>query len=151
MEVIPPDSQEGREPAAQSEETRFGEDSSRAPRRRFTLDVTHTGRAAVVTLGGELDVVCADTFKRRFAEATEDEPENVVIDLRDLTFVDSIGLALLLRVNEMSHDRRFALWIVSAPEDPVQKIFRLTGTNTILPLVDEPPDFGPGTAPRTLD
>jgi anti-sigma B factor antagonist len=147
MELIPPDSQDGREPAAQSEETRLEVKPRRAPRRRFTLDVTRTARAAVVTLGGELDVVCADTFKRRLAEATEDEPENVVIDLRELTFVDSTGLALLLRVNEMSRDHGFALWIVSTEDDPPGRIFRLTGTHAILPLVDEPPDFGAGTAP----
>jgi anti-anti-sigma factor len=149
MELIPPDSQDGREPAAQSEER--SEDKRRAPRRRFTLDVTQTARAAAVTLGGELDVVCADTFKRRLAEATEDEPENVVIDLRELTFIDSTGLALLLRVNEMSRDHGFALWMVSNEDDPPSRIFRLTGTDAIFPLVDALPDFGPGTAPAPVD
>ncbi len=147
MELIPPDSQDVGcgESSARREETRLEAVTPRASRRRFTLDVTRTTRAAVIMLGGEFDVVCADTFKRRFAEATEDEPEHVVIDLRELTFIDSTGLALLLRVNEMSQDRGFALWLISTEEDPPNKIFRMTGTNTILPLVDEPPDFGSGT------
>ena len=97
----------------------------------------------MIKLGGEFDVVCADAFKRRFAEATEDEPARVVMDLRDLTFIDSTGLSLLLSVNEMSRDRGFALSIVSTEDDPPGKIFRLTGTHTVLPLVDELPDFGP--------
>ena len=105
------------------------------------MDVTRTPRAAVITLTGEFDVVCADAFKRRLAESIEDEPPHVVIDLRPLTFIDSTGLALLLRVNEMAADHGFELWVVSGPGDPPAKIFRMTGTNTILPLVDEPPDF----------
>lgn len=110
-------------------------------RPRFGIDVARTPRAAIVTLTGELDVVCADTFKRRLADVTEDEPRHVVIDLRSLTFIDSTGLAMLLRVNETSHDQGFALWIVSGAEDPPSKIFRMTGTAKILPLVEEPPDF----------
>jgi anti-sigma B factor antagonist len=108
-------------------------------RRRFTFDVSRTPHATVMTLGGELDGVCADAFKRRFSEATEDEPDQVVMDVRDLTFLDSTGLALLLGVNEMSQDAGFSFWIVSAEADAASKIFRITGTDRILPLVDSPP------------
>jgi anti-sigma B factor antagonist len=125
MKVIPPDSQN----------TAGG-----TSRRRFTFDLAQTGDAAVIKLGGEFDVVCADSFKRRFAEATVDEPAEVVIDLRELTFIDSTGLSLLLSVNEMAQDRGFALWIVSTDDGAPNKIFRITGTHTVLPLVAEPPD-----------
>jgi anti-sigma B factor antagonist len=114
---------------------------STQPRPRFVIDVVRTARAAVVTLTGDFDVVCADAFKRRMADATADEPPHVVIDLRALTFIDSTGLAMLLRVNEMSRDQDFALWIVSGEDDPPFKIFRMTGTTSILPIVGEPPDF----------
>jgi anti-sigma B factor antagonist len=112
-------------------------------RRRFTFDVAQTAAATVMTLGGELDVVCADAFKRRFSDATEDEPDRVVIDLRELTFIDSTGLALLLAVNEMAQDGGFALSIVSNQDDFARKIFRMTGTERLLPVVDEPPDLDP--------
>ena len=41
----------------------------------------------------------------------------------------------------MAQDRGFALWIVSCEDDPPEKIFSMTGTAKILPLVDEPPEF----------
>jgi anti-sigma B factor antagonist len=126
----------------------LGDDGLSTPRRRFTLDVSRTAHATLVTLAGELDVVCADTFRRHFADAADDESEHVVIDLRDLTFIDSTGLALLLRVNEMARDAGFRLWMVSTPEDPAQKIFRLTGTDAILPIVDELPGFAAEASPR---
>jgi anti-sigma B factor antagonist len=109
-------------------------------RRRFAFELSRTSCATVMTLRGELDVVCADAFKRRFAEATEDEPAHVVVDVRELTFVDSTGLALLLGVNQMSQDGGFELSIISTEGGASSKIFRMTGTDKILPLVDEPPD-----------
>ena len=120
---------------------RRAEATPRVPRRRFTFDLSQNTRAAVIALGGELDVVCADTFKRRLAEATEDEPDHVVIDLRELTFMDSTGLALLLAVNDMSRDGGFVLTIVSTGVGFPDRIFRMTGTDKILPLVEEPPDL----------
>jgi anti-anti-sigma factor len=125
--------------AEQSEGTRSGDTAQRGPKPRFTFDVERMPGAARVTLTGELDVVCADVFRRRFTDLADDEPEQVVIDLRGLTFLDSTGLALLLRVNEMSRDLGFGLSIVSAEGDAAAKIFRMTGTNAILPLIAEPP------------
>jgi anti-sigma B factor antagonist len=110
-------------------------------RRRFTCDLSRTPGASVIALGGEFDVICADAFKRRLAEATEDEPARIVLDLRELTFIDSTGLALLLRVNNMSEEGNFVLSVVALEEAPPSRIFRLTGTDKILPLVQEVPDL----------
>jgi anti-sigma B factor antagonist len=126
-------------PAERSDGTRSDATVQRGPKPRFTFDLERTPTAAWVTLTGELDVVCADLFRRRFTDLTEGEPAHVVIDLRGLTFLDSTGLALLLRVNEISRDLGFGLSMVSAQGDAVTKIFRMTGTNAILPLVAEPP------------
>lgn len=145
MELIPTDSQDAdRREQVREEEERSRQAPPPVSRRRFTFDCSRTPHATVIALGGELDVVCADAFKRRFAEATEDEPAHVVIDVRELTFIDSMGLALLLRVNEIARDGGFALSIVSVEDDPPSKIFRMTGTDKILPLVGELPDFPTG-------
>jgi anti-sigma B factor antagonist len=127
-------------PAEPSDGARPDAASQRALKPRFTFDVHMTLTAAFVTLSGELDVVCADVFRRKFTDLTDEEPERVIMDLRGLTFLDSTGLALLLRVNEMSRDLGFGLSMVSAEDNPASRIFRMTGTNDILPLVAEPPD-----------
>lgn len=114
---------------------------SQGSRPRFTCDFARTAGATVIALAGEFDVICVDAFRRRLAEATEDDPERIVLDLRELTFIDSTALALLLRVNEMSQDGGFDLSIVSLAEDPPSRIFRLTGTDKILPLVDAVPEL----------
>jgi anti-sigma B factor antagonist len=139
MELTPADNMDAGEqkPAARGKDR--VDVADRASLRRLTFDVTVTDGATVIALGGELDVVCADTFKRKFAEVTEAQPEQVVLDLRELHFIDSTGLSLLLRVNERAQDLGFGLWVVSAPDDGPRKIFKMTGTEAILPVVDEPP------------
>jgi anti-anti-sigma factor len=145
MELIPIDSQDpGRRGPSGGDADSTSQATPGASRRRFTFDWSRTPQATLIALGGELDVVCADAFRRRFAEATEDEPAHVVMDLRELTFLDSIGLALLLRVNEIAQDGGFALSIVRVKDGPPSKIFRMTGTDKILPLVEEPPTFPAG-------
>jgi anti-sigma B factor antagonist len=145
MELIPPESPDAGsgEPAARSAEPSRVATTAR-DLRRLTFDVATTPTSAVIRLTGELDVVCADTFKRKLAAVTDAGPKEVVIDLRELTFIDSTGLALLLRMNEMSHDLGFVLSVVTRPDDPPGKIFRMTGTHAILPLVEVPPDLGAG-------
>src|SRR4051812_30997733 len=127
MGPIPPDIQDTEETPERGKPPAIGEslDTARPrPRPRLSIDLTRTARAAVITLRGELDGMGAEAFKRRSRDAIEAEPSHVVIDLRQLTFLDSTGLALLLRVNEMSQDQDFALWVVSCDDDPPGKIFR---------------------------
>src|SRR5919108_3184488 len=129
-----PDAGHGK-PAEQGEGPRTVDATRRVLKPRFSFEVAKEPRGTLVTLSGELDVVCADVFRRKFVDVTDDEPERVVIDLRGLTFLDSTGLALLLRVNEMSQDLGFALAMVSTDGDVASKIFRMTGTNAVLPIV----------------
>ena len=63
-------------------------------------------------------------------------PDEITLDLRDVSFIDSSGLGVLVgalkRLREAGGDR-FA--IVGA-QDAVRKIFSITGLNTMFDLVD---------------
>ena len=49
-----------------------------------------------LTLHGELDLASAYGFDRRLLELEERQPTRIVVDLRDLTMIDSAGLARLV-------------------------------------------------------
>ena len=78
-------------------------------------------------LVGELDLSTANPFKLRLELAERDEPKTIVVDLRRLTFMDSIGLGILLahRLRASRVGRKIAL--VQGPRQ-VQELFQLTGT-----------------------
>ena len=130
---------------------RYGSLRTKEPRRRFTelkrhavgaacqIETDRRGDVIHITLAGQLDLSCNDRFLDHLREARDANPKHLVIDLRELTFVDSTGLALLLRANGVAHQYGFDLSIVRCPVPIVQVVFEATGVDKLLPLVDEPP------------
>jgi len=88
-------------------------------------------------LVGELDLSTAGPFKLRLELAERDAPETIVVDLRRVTFMDSIGLGILLahRLRASRVGRRVAL--VQGPRH-VQDLFQLTGTQDQFEWVPAP-------------
>ena len=63
----------------------------------FTVRVEQRGDAAVVVPTGELDLATAPALESALARAFESaDSERVVLDLRELEFIDSSGLRTLL-------------------------------------------------------
>ena len=69
----------------------------------FAVSVERHGRRTTVAVRGELDVATAPALERVLVDhARRGGP--VVLDLRELSFIDASGLGLLLRTN--AHARR---------------------------------------------
>jgi RND superfamily putative drug exporter len=99
-----------------------------APARRFQrrtdgLGVqVHRGDDRVTfVLTGELDLVSVAGFHEQLAAAERDRPAMIVVDLRELDFMDSTGLAELVRATRdaRADGRRVVLVTGSAPIDRV--------------------------------
>ena len=79
-----------------------------------------------VTLNGELDLATAP----KLADALADMPDStgvVILDLSDLTFMDSAGLHVILTARNRLADAGRGLMLVPGSRQ-VQSIFELTGT-----------------------
>jgi anti-anti-sigma factor len=94
---------------------------------------------ALLTAGGQLDIACGDRFIACLREARDAEPQALVVDLREVTFIDSTGLSLLLKADGLARQNQFALHVVRSPAEIVQAVLEATGVEKFLPLVDEPP------------
>jgi anti-anti-sigma factor len=102
-------------------------------------ETARVGNAAYLVLIGELDLSCTERFRARVTEVLADSPENLVIDLRSTTFVDSTGLALLLRLDSRSREEDFRLHVVRSQAEIVNAVFEASGVKNILPMCDDPP------------
>ena len=60
--------------------------------------VKHEGRAIVMELGGEIDMKCSARVKNKFKEIYRDKPPVLVVDMTEVKFMDSSGLATLVGV-----------------------------------------------------
>jgi anti-anti-sigma factor len=106
------------------------------------VETDRVGSAAYLTLIGELDMSCNDRFIGCLKEVVADYPEHLVIDLRSLTFIDSTGIALLLRARGLGQKRGFELHVVGSSADIVRAVFEAAGVAKFLTIIDEPPRLG---------
>jgi anti-sigma B factor antagonist len=113
-------------------------DSSVPPSETFRCDVARRGPSHWVHPVGELDVDSAHRLESALAGVREEGASQVVLDLRGLTFLDSTGLRLVLRWHNAAQGDGFAFAIVPGPE-VVQRVFRLTGMDELVPVADPPP------------
>ena len=88
-----------------------------------------------VFLRGELDLANAATAEEALQAALDADTAQVVVDMRELEFIDSTGIALL--VNALSHNGDSArLRFVPSRSPAVVRVLDLTGVAERLPLVE---------------
>jgi anti-sigma B factor antagonist len=105
----------------------------------FDLKVVRSDRTTRLLPSGELDIASAPEFEQAIAEATAEPGAELVLDLRELTFMDSTGLRALAQTNARAGEAGFALSIVRGPRQ-IERVLEISGLAELLPLVDAPPD-----------
>jgi anti-sigma B factor antagonist len=104
-------------------------------RPEFELTVSSDDGVRVVAISGELDL---DTMGELNAALAVDEGlATTVIDLRGLTFIDSSGVSGVLAAARRARDAGARLVCVPGPA-PIQRVFELTGVDTVLEWVSGP-------------
>jgi anti-anti-sigma factor len=93
------------------------------------------GDRQVVVLEGELDLATMDGVERALVRAGGTDARLIVVDLRELEFMDCSGLRVLWAAHRREGER---LVLVRGPEH-VQRVFEISGLVSALAFVDEPP------------
>lgn len=84
---------------------------------------------------GELDIATVPQLEEAFDAALASDGASIVVDLAGVTFIDSTGLRLLIRMKETCAEGR--LGIRSTPV--VDRLLQVTGLLDQLPLLPEDP------------
>jgi anti-anti-sigma factor len=93
---------------------------------------------ATVRLAGELDLASADEAEGAFRRAQALDEPLVVVDLRELEFIDSTGLHLLIGCHERCTAAGQRLVVVQAPGQ-VRRVIELTELGRRLEMAEAPP------------
>ncbi|MGW2218950.1 STAS domain-containing protein [Nonomuraea sp. NPDC001684] len=80
---------------------------------------------ALVTVSGELDATNADRLESAIRDAHR-PGRSVILDLGELTFMDSSGLHVLLRAHDDVHDTGGSLRLAAVRDIPA-RILQITG------------------------
>jgi anti-sigma B factor antagonist len=94
----------------------------------------HGAVVALVALRGEIDVAEAPAVERRLAEALA-AGRDLVVDLREVTFIDSSGLAVLVRAAQAAARAGRDLRLLR-PRPLVMRTFDIAGLTDRLPFAD---------------
>jgi anti-anti-sigma factor len=91
----------------------------------------------VLALHGELDVAASTSVLKRLIELDLRPGQRLLLDLRDVQFIDSTGIRLLLQARAQAERARAAFTVVAGPP-AVMRVLRLVGLDDQLDIVDEP-------------
>jgi anti-anti-sigma factor len=89
-----------------------------------------------VSLRGELDLSTVGKVDDELQNVEGAAPKVVLLDLSNLTFLDSTGLRCVVRADERAREEGRRLVVVKGPE-AVQRVFEITRLEERLELVDD--------------
>lgn len=106
--------------------------------RLFDVQLSQPGNGRLdAALSGEIDMSTVGELEKRLEEAFEGDLSLLMLDLREVTFLDSSGLRLLLRLDGRQKDGGGRLVIVQGGRR-VARVFELTGAEKRLEIVADP-------------
>ena len=102
---------------------------SHAP--QFDIQDDRRNEVVRLALRGELDLATAPELDEHMSRVEQDGIRAVLLDLRDLTFVDSTGLRTFLKAQRRAKDNGHRLALVGA-NDQLRKLLQVTATEHVV-------------------
>ena len=104
------------------------------------LDLTTETEGATVRLAltGELDIAGAARVEQELERIEREPPATIVLDLRELAFMDSTGLRVIVAADSRAREQARRLVIVRGSAT-VQRIIEMTRLDERLEIVDDLP------------
>ena len=102
----------------------------------FDVSTSRAEGALVVAPEGEIDLATVDLV-REAVERESQTGDDIVVDLREVGFMDTSGLRYLLELNDRASREGFAVRIVRGPR-AVHRVFEVSGLEPRLTFVDHP-------------
>ncbi len=106
----------------------------------FNVELHDGTQAVVIGVSGELDLASSPALERELERGAASKAELVIVDLRDLEFMDSTGLSVLVRAHQRAIENGQRFGIVKGPQQ-VQRLLTLTGVADRLTLADSPDEL----------
>ena len=101
----------------------------------LTVDVVPGDEVCLVQVSGELDLGTAYSLEAEMQRLITSDDERIILDLEQLTFMDSTGLRCLLRMTRHSRASGDPLRVFGACGQ-VEHLLAITGAEAALPMLE---------------
>jgi anti-sigma B factor antagonist len=106
----------------------------------FRVEVRSEDHATVISVSGELDLASSPVLEEELDRVAQSDAELLIVDLRELEFMDSTGLSVLVRAHQRAEEQGRRLGLVNGSQQ-VQRLLTLTGVADRLTLADSPEEL----------
>ena len=86
-------------------------------------------------LSGEMDISCEDAFAATLRACMADGATDLLVDLSQLTFIDSSGLRMLIQLWDKSRDNGLGLSMLQGTSQ-ARRTMEIAGLDRLLPILD---------------
>jgi anti-anti-sigma factor len=107
---------------------------SEGDRDPLEIEIQNSDERTLVTLSGELDASTASFLYDKLSDLEVDNVQHVVLDLAQVTFMDSTGLGVIVTEHKRLQHSGGSLTIF-APPSSVRRLFEITGLDGVLDVV----------------
>jgi anti-sigma B factor antagonist len=87
----------------------------------------------VLAVSGEVDLHVAPILRERLLAGVDDAGRALILDLSEVTFLDSMALSVIVGAGKRARARRLELRLV-VPRPEIRRIFEITLLDRVLPL-----------------
>ena len=102
------------------------------------LAIDRRNGAAIVRLGGELDLYNAPEVREALANASSESPERVVVDLSEVDFIDSTALGVLIEARSKLPNKN--AFLLAAPRLETRRALEISGLHRHFAVHETVPD-----------
>lgn len=81
-------------------------------------------------LSGDIDINNVEDFKEKVFNIYDVNKNNIVLDLKDLNYIDSTGLGAIMSIYKKAKDDSNELTILN-PKKNIKKLFMITELDTV--------------------
>lgn len=97
-----------------------------------SLEIVSGADSVTVVVVGDVDMASKDLFEEAVTQLSV-EARNLVVDLRGVTFIDAMGLNMLVQIHQICAANGGTL-IVSASSEPVRRLLEITKLHEVLTI-----------------
>jgi anti-anti-sigma factor len=106
----------------------------------FNVDQRNENGAVVLAVSGELDLAASPTLEERLDDVFGGNVPRLIIDLRQLEFIDSTGLSVLVKAHQRAEEAGSRFGLVNGGSQ-VRRLLSLTGIAERLAVADSPEEL----------
>jgi anti-sigma B factor antagonist len=101
----------------------------------FALSAHQRGQVTVLHASGDLDLTGKSRFSKALAAVDPLRTSRLVIDLADVTFIDSTGLGMVLEAWSKARRERLQFAVIVG-NDSARRAFEAAGLTDVLPTTE---------------